>query len=160
MDKHFMWRFGNKNKNFDKTTRKKIPEIDFEIFFHSQSFNIYIYMYIYILWECWSSVNHYVVMCRTKSNILWIVLNIYDRAIIIIMIINKYIIYIYLIHGKSISISFHLLNCLINVVLNFKKPYFAEQYFPWIKYIYNIYSFNIIIIYIYIYIYIYWWEYI
>ena len=44
------------------------------------------------------------------------------------------------------SISFHLLNCLMNVVINFKKPLFAEQYFPWIKYIFNIYLFIIIII--------------
>ena len=66
---------------------------------------IYIYIYIYIiLWECWSSVNHHVVMCRTKSNIIWRVLNIYDRSIIIkITIINKYILYIYLIHRKSCS---------------------------------------------------------
>ena len=43
------------------------------------------------------SVNHFVVMCRTKGNIIWRVLNIYDRAIIIIiMIINKYILYIYI----------------------------------------------------------------
>ena len=33
------------------------------------------------------------------------------------------------------SISFHL-NCLMNVVINFMKPYAAEHYFPWIKYIY------------------------
>ena len=46
--------------------------------------------YIYIRWECWSSVNHYVVMCRTKCNIIWRVLNIYDRAIIL-----YYIIYIF-----------------------------------------------------------------
>ena len=64
---------------------------------------IYIYIYIYILWECWSSVNHCVVMCRTKCNIIWRVLNIYDKAIIIIMIINKYILYIYLILGKYCS---------------------------------------------------------
>ena len=58
---------------------------------------IYIYIYIYILWECWSSVNHYVVMCGTKCNKIWRVVNIYDRAIIIIMIINKYIYrYIYM----------------------------------------------------------------
>ena len=31
----------------------------------------------------WSSVNHYVVICRTKCNIIWRVLNIYERAIII-----------------------------------------------------------------------------
>ena len=37
------------------------------------------------------------------------------------------------------SISFHLLNCLMNVVINFKKPSVAEQYFPLIEYIYNIY---------------------
>ena len=37
------------------------------------------------------------------------------------------------------SISFHLLNCLMNIVINFKKPYVAEKYFPWIKYIYIIY---------------------
>ena len=70
-----------------------------------------------------SSLNHYVVMCRSKCNIIWRVRNIYDRAIIIIMIINKYILYI------------------------------SNPIFPWIKYIYNIYSF-IIIIYIYIYIYV------
>ena len=35
------------------------------------------------------------VICRTKCNIIWRVLNIYDRAIIIIMIISKYIIYIF-----------------------------------------------------------------
>ena len=50
------------------------------------------------------------------------------------------------------SISFHLLNCLMNVVINFKKPQVAEQYFSWIKYIYNIYLSIIIIIYIYIFI--------
>ena len=97
------------------------------------------------------------------------VLNIYDRAIIIIMIINEYILYIYLINGKYCSatkgflkfmptfvrqlrrwneienrkcdkiqtkiikkyilyiyifngFSFHLLNCLTNVVINSKKP--------------------------------------
>ena len=64
---------------------------------------IYIYVYTYILWECWSSVNPYVVMCRTKCNIIWRDLIIYDRSIIIIMIINKYILYIYLIHGKYCS---------------------------------------------------------
>ena len=47
----------------------------------------------YILWECWSSVNHYVVMYRTKCNIIWRVLNIYDRAMIVIMIMNEYILY-------------------------------------------------------------------
>ena len=58
----------------------------------------HIYIYIYILWECWSSVNHSLVMCRTKCNIIWRVLNIYDRAIMIIMIINKYILYIYILY--------------------------------------------------------------
>ena len=66
-------------------------------------------------------------MCRTKCNIIWRVLNIYDRAII--MMINKY-----------------------NVVINFMKPKVAEQYFPWIKYIYIYNLFIIIYIYIYIYI--------
>ena len=63
-------------------------------------------IYIYILWECWSLVNHYGVMCRTKCNIILRVLNIYDRAIIIIMIMNKYIFYIYLIHGKYCSATY------------------------------------------------------
>ena len=56
-----------------------------------------IYIYIYILWECWSSVNHYVVMCPTKCNIIWREINIYDRAIIIIiMIVNEYIFYLFI----------------------------------------------------------------
>ena len=82
------------------------PNLDFDalslilsILYSYVCIYIYIYIYICIYWECWSSVNHYVVMCRTKCNIIWRVLNIYDRAIIIIiiiMIINKYILYIYI----------------------------------------------------------------
>ncbi len=44
--------------------------------------NIYI-----ILEQCWLSLNHFVGLCRTKCNIILRVLNIYDRAIIIIIII-------------------------------------------------------------------------
>ena len=57
--------------------------------------HIYIYIYIYIMRVLVVS-NHYVVMYRNKCNIIWRVLNIYDRAIMIIMIIKKYILYIYI----------------------------------------------------------------
>ena len=59
------------------------------------------------------------------------------------MIINEYILSIYLIYNNNIHPA---VNCLMNVVINFKKPLVAEQYFTWIKCVYNIYLFIIIII--------------
>ena len=58
----------------------------------------------------------------------------------IIIIINKYIldIYIYIYNPWKIFCDLRFLevyNCLVNVVINFKKHKVAE-YFPWIKYIY------------------------
>ena len=67
------------------------------------------------------------VMCRTKCNIIWRVLNIYDRAIIIIMIINKYILYN---PWKILFWNLRFLEVYNNihqvVVINFKKPKVAE----------------------------------
>ena len=47
------------------------------------TYNNHLYIYI-ISWECWSSVNHYVVMCRTKCNI-YIYIYIYINIINIII---------------------------------------------------------------------------
>ena len=64
---------------------------------------IYVYIFVYIYIYVYMYILYYVVICRTKCNIIWRELNIYDRAIIIIIIINKYILYTYLIHGKYFS---------------------------------------------------------
>ena len=57
---------------------------------------IYIYIYIVLCYNCWLSLNHFVDLYRNKCNIIWRVLNIKDRAIIIIIIIiNTYWIYIF-----------------------------------------------------------------
>ena len=54
-------------------------------------------------------------MCRIKWNIIWRVLDIYDRAIIILMIINKYILYVYLYPWKILFCNLRFLEVYNNI---------------------------------------------